>query len=229
MAEKLLKDLNPEQLKAATHGEGPFLIVAGAGTGKTTVITERIGWLIETARAKSDEILALTFTEKAAGEMEERVDRLIPYGFNDVWISTFHSFAERILKENALEIGLPNNFKVLDQTEQWLLVRENLDRFKLDYYKPLGNPTKFIRALLSHFSHCKDQAIYPEDYLEYAEKLKTRDDFPEDRETERIKEVALAYHVYQQLLLENSSLDFGDLINYCLELLKFLVLKNLPI
>ena len=84
----------------------------------------------------------------------------------------------------------------------------------------MGNPTKFIRALLSHFSHCKDQAIYPEDYLEYAEKLKTRDDFPEDRETERIKEVALAYHVYQQLLLENSSLDFGDLINYCLELFK---------
>ena len=83
------------------------------------------------------------------------------------------------------------------------MIRQNLDKFRLDYYRPLGNPTKFIQALISHFSHCKDQGIYPEDYLEYAEKLKTRDDSPENNETERIKEVANAYHVYQKLLLEN--------------------------
>ena len=212
------KKLNKEQKEAVVHGKGPLLIVAGAGTGKTAVITQRIVYLIEKGEAKPEEILAVTFTEKAAAEMEERVDILLPYGYVDLWISTFHSFCERILRDYALDIGLPADFKILDNAGGWLLVYRNLDKFDLNYYKPLGNPTKFIQALISHFSHCKDQGIYPEDYLEYVEKLKTRDDMPEDNETERIKEVANAYHTYQRLLLENSSLDFGDLINYCLKL-----------
>lgn len=215
-----LKKLNKEQEKAVVHNKGPLLIVAGAGTGKTMVITQKIACLIEKGMAKPEEILAVTFTEKAAEEMEERVDRLLPYGYVDLWILTFHSFCERVLRDHALDIGLPADFKVLEPTAGWLLVRQNLDKFKLDYYKPLGNPTKFIQALISHFSHCKDQEIYPEDYLEYADKLKTRDDVPEIKETERIKEVANAFHVYQRLLLENGSLDFGDLINYCLKLFK---------
>ena len=213
-----LTKLNKEQRAAVVCNKGPLLIVAGAGTGKTTVITQRIVYLIEKGEARPEEILAVTFTEKAAAEMEERVDVLLPYGYVDLWISTFHSFCERILRDYALDIGLPANFKVLDNATSWLLVYRNLDEFNLNYYKSLGNPTKFIQALISHFSHCKDQAIYPEDYLKYAEELKTRDDMPEDDETERIKEVAEAYHVYQRLLLENSSLDFGDLINYCLKL-----------
>lgn len=213
-----LEKLNKEQKEAVVHGRGPLLIVAGAGTGKTTVITQRIAHLIEQGLAKPEEILAVTFTDKAAEEMEERVDKMLPYGYVDLWISTFHSFCERVLRDHALDIGLPADFKILDNTAGWLLVYKNLDKLKLDYYKPLGNPTKFIQALISHFSHCKDQAIYPEDYLAYAEKLKTRDDAPEDTETERINEVASAYHAYQRLLLENSSLDFGDLINYCLKL-----------
>ena len=215
-----LKKLNEEQKEAVVHDKGPLLIVAGAGTGKTTVITQRIAYLIEKGLVKPEEILAVTFTEKAAGEMEERVDILLPYGYVDLWVLTFHSFCERVLRDHALDIGLPADFKVLDPTAGWLLVRQNLDKFKLNYYKSLGNPTKFIQALISHFSHCKDQEIYPEDYLEYADKLKTRDDAPENQETERIKEVAGAFHVYQKLLLENSYLDFGDLINYCLKLFK---------
>jgi DNA helicase-2/ATP-dependent DNA helicase PcrA len=226
----LLK-LNKEQKEAVVYEKGPLLIVAGAGTGKTTVITQRIAYLIERGLAKPpfakgfggarpEEILAVTFTDKAANELEERVDKLLPMGYVDLWVSTFHAFCERILRDHALDIGLPADFKVLNPTAGWLLIRQNLDKFKLDYYRPLGNPTKFIQALISHFSHCKDQGIYPEDYLEYAEKLKTRDDAPEGVETERIKEVANAYHVYQRLLLENSSLDFGDLINYCLKLFK---------
>ncbi|GAI58105.1 unnamed protein product, partial [marine sediment metagenome] len=144
--------------------------------------------------------------------MEERVDMLLPCGYIDLWISTFHSFCERILKEHALDIGLPPDFKLLDQTAAWLLVRQNLDKFNLDYYKPLARPTKFIQVLISHFSRCKDQGIYPEDYLKYSESLKTNlTDLPENQETERIKEVSNAYHVYQSLLLENSFLDFGDL------------------
>jgi len=215
-----LKNLNKEQKEAVVHTKGPLLIVAGAGTGKTTVITQRIAYLIEKGEAKSEEILAVTFTEKAAGEMEERVDKLLDYGYTDLWISTFHAFCERVLRDHALDIGLPMDFKVLDETSNWLLLRQNLEKFNLDYYRPLGNPTKFLKALISHFSHCKDQEIYPENYLEYVEKLKMRDDAPEDNETERIKEVASAYHTYQRILLENSVLDFGDLINYCLKLFK---------
>ncbi len=215
-----LSKLNKEQEKAVSHDKGPLLIVAGAGTGKTTVITQRIINLIEKGLAKPEEILAVTFTEKAASEMEERVDRLLEYGYVDLWISTFHSFCERVLRDNALDIGLSPDFKVLDSTAGWLLSRQNLDKFDLKYYRALGNPTKFIQALISHFSHCKDQEVYPEDYLEYADRLKTRDDGPEDSETERIKEVAGAFHTYQQMLLQNNSLDFGDLINFCLKLFK---------
>ncbi len=219
MAVDLLK-LNKEQKEAVLHDKGPLLIVAGAGTGKTTVITQRIANLIEKGLAKPEEILAVTFTEKAAFEMEERVDKLLDFGYIDLWISTFHSFCEKILRENALDIGLPPDFKILDNTSGWLLARQNLDKFNLDYYKALGNPTKFIQALISHFSHCKDQEVYPENYLEYANKLKAHADSPEAEEVARIKEVANAYHIYQQILLENGALDFGDLINYSLKLFK---------
>ncbi len=168
----LLKDLNTEQAKAVTHGTGPLLIVAGAGTGKTTVITRRIAWLIEQGLAKPEEILALTFTDKAAAEMEERVDLLLPTGYVDVTVSTFHAFGEHVLKDWGLEIGLPNDFRVLTPTEQWLMLRGRLDEFNLDYYRPLGNPTRFIHALLTHFARAKDEEVYPEAYLKFAEAQK---------------------------------------------------------
>ncbi len=232
---KYLKGLNPEQKEAVFYRGGPLLIIAGAGTGKTTVITKRLAYLVESKLANSQEILALTFTEKAAGEMEERVDQLLPFGYLDLWVSTFHSFCERILKEYGLDIGLSTDFKLLDQTGSWLLMRRNLDKFNLDYYRPLGNPFKFIRALLAHFSHCKDEVISPEDYLKYADTLKrsfddgisvsrvgdrkeTMSQKEAETEQQRIQEIADAYHLYQRLLLENNALDFGDLINYCLRL-----------
>ena len=239
--DKFLKDLNKEQTEAVTHNDGPLLIVAGAGTGKTTVITRRLAWLIAQGLAKPEEILALTFTAKAATEMEERVDKLLPLGYVNLWVSTFHSFADRILKDWGIDIGLPGDFKLLNTTEQWLLVKQNLDKFDLDYYRPLGNPTKFIHALLKHFSRAKDEEVYPEDYLKLAElkqldaglgeytkkkskiknqKSKLLPDASEVEEGEvtRLKEVANAYHIYQKLLLDNNALDFGDLINYCLRL-----------
>ncbi|MFA5188833.1 MAG: UvrD-helicase domain-containing protein [Patescibacteria group bacterium] len=216
---------NLQQKKAITFGNGPLLIVAGAGTGKTMVITQRISHLILDKDVKTDAILALTFTDKAAGEMQERVDKLLPYGYVDLWISTFHSFCQKILEQHALDIGLSNDFKLLNQTSAWLLVRQNLDKFDLDYYKPLGNPTKFIHALLTHFSRCKDEEIYPEDYLAYAEKRELDLDTKQGdeglvEEVRRLKEIANAYHVYQQLLLDNNAFDFGDLINYTLRLFK---------
>ncbi|GAC1573915.1 MAG: hypothetical protein NVS3B9_5060 [Candidatus Doudnabacteria bacterium] len=219
---KLFSDLNVAQANAVGYGEGPLLIVAGAGTGKTTVITRRIAHLISQG-VKPDQILALTFTEKAAAEMEERVDILLPYGYYDLWISTFHAFCDRILKLHALDIGISNDYKLLDNVQQWLLIRQNFDRFNLQYYKPLGNPTKFINAMLRHFNKAKDEEISSEDYLAFAEKLEVdinNPDYDTEEEVQRVKEIAHAYNIYQQLMLENNSMDFGDLINYTLKLFR---------
>ncbi len=207
-----LSKLNSEQKKAVSHEDGPLLIVAGAGTGKTTVITNRLARLIEEKGIKPNEILALTFTDKASGEMDDRISQLLSLGYADLWVSTFHAFCERILQNHGLDIGLSTNFKLVDQTAAWLLVRRNIDRFKLKYYKPLGNPTKFIHAMLAHFSHCKDQEVFPEDYLKYSR--------GKIEEKEKIREIARTYKIYQELLLENDLLDFGDLLNYCLSLFR---------
>ncbi|MBI4449884.1 ATP-dependent helicase [Candidatus Uhrbacteria bacterium] len=220
----MLANLNPEQRRAVTHGAGPLLIVAGAGTGKTTVITRRIAWLILEQKIPTDGILALTFTEKAAAEMEERIDRLLPYGYVDLWVSTFHGFCDRILKRHALDIGLSNDFRLMDPTAAWMLLREHLNELPLDYYRPRGNPTKFLHALLQHFSRCKDEAVTPADYLAYAKGLTLNADGEDSRleatEVARIAEVANAYHAYEQLLLKEGALDFGDLLLRTLELFR---------
>ncbi len=223
----LLENLNKEQLEAVTNTQGPLLIVAGAGTGKTTVVTRKIGFLVEQKLALPSEILALTFTEKAAGEMEGRTLELLPLGNYDLWISTFHSFCERVLKQHGAHIGLPHEFKLLSDTAQWMLVYKNFDQFDLDYYRPSGTPYKFIETLCTHFSKCKDELVSPEDYLNYAESLKLNGDSSillssEESilEQKRLLEISSAYHTYQKLLLNNDSLDFGDLINYTLKLFK---------
>jgi DNA helicase-2/ATP-dependent DNA helicase PcrA len=219
----LLENLNSAQKKAVTFGNGPLLIIAGAGTGKTTVITRRIANLISQEGIKPDEILALTFTDKAATEMEERVDLLLPYGYYNLWISTFHALCERILKQHALDIGISNDFKVLDTIQQKILIRKNLDKFDLDYYRPLGNPTKFISEMAKHFSKLKDEEISTEDYLKFGKKQQLDSDnveFEGEDEIKRLNEIANAYHVYQKLLLDENSLDFGDLINFTLKLFR---------
>ncbi len=213
--------LNPAQLEAVTHGDGPLLIVAGAGTGKTTVLTKRFAHLILSGQAKPDEVLALTFTEKAAEEMEQRIDKLMPYGYVDLWVQTFHAMGERLLRNHGLSIGLPDSFTVLSETDQWMLVHRNLHRFNLDYYRPLGNPTKFIHALLRHFSRAKDELVGPDEYLAYVQSVKLDQDKTGDTdEATRVHEVANAYHVYTQLLREHDALDFGDLINETVRLFK---------
>lgn len=222
----ILEGLNNEQQEAVTHTSGPLLIIAGAGTGKTTVVTRRIAHLINEGIVEADEILALTFTDKAAGEMEERVEALLPSGYVDLWVSTFHGFGDRILREHALDVGLSNDYRLLSDTEQWLLLREHIDELELDYYKPKGNPTKFIQALVSHFSRLKDEDITPEQYLEFAEGLQldldsdglvskkglSDEEKAKVDEAQRIMEVAKAYMHYQNLLRQNNAMDFGDLI-----------------
>ena len=131
-------NLNPQQNKAVKHRHGPLLIVAGAGTGKTTVITKRIKYLVEKQHIPPHQILALTFTEKAAAEMLERLDMVMPLGYEEPWISTFHAFGDRILRAEGLDIGLDPSYKILTRSEQWILIRQNLFKFKLKYYRPLS-------------------------------------------------------------------------------------------
>ncbi|HXG01825.1 MAG TPA: ATP-dependent DNA helicase, partial [Candidatus Binatia bacterium] len=197
----------------------------GAGTGKTTVITRRIAWLIASGRARPEEILALTFTDKAAAEMEERVDTLVPYGYADVEICTFHAFGDRILREHALELGLTPDFRVLNRAEQIIFLRDRLFELPLDHYRPLGDPTRHLHALIGLISRCKDEDVSPEDYLAYAERLAaeaaTAADYEEARErAAQQAELAATYARYQALMVREGCLDFGDQIVHVLRLLR---------
>lgn len=214
------ENLNSSQKEAVEYVSGPLMIVAGAGTGKTTVITEKIARLIDSKLAKPEEILALTFMEKAANEMAERVDRMIDVGYVDLQISTFHAFCQKILENHGLDVGLSSRSKLLTETDAWMLVRNNLDKFKLDYYSPLGNPAGHIHELLDHFSKCKDELISPQEYLAYAENVRLDKDEANTDEKSRLSELADAYHSYNRLLLDNNALDFGDLIFYSIKLLQ---------
>lgn len=215
------KKLNKEQLQAVKHGKGPLLIIAGAGTGKTTVITERIKYLISSGLAKPEEILALTFTEKAATEMETRIDEIMPLSYGEMWVMTFHSFCDRVLRESAIEIGLSGNYKLMTTAQSIDLVKRNLFDFNLDYFKPLGNPNKFIEGLLQHFSRLQDECITPEDYLRHANptSLKLRG-ASEALENKKLIELAGGYKFYSDLKIKNNVLDFGDLITYLIKLFK---------
>ena len=226
----LLGGLNPDQFRAVTHGEGPLLVVAGAGTGKTQVITRRIAWLIATRRARPSEILALTFTDKAAEEMAVRVDQLVPYGYTDTAISTFHAFGDALIREFALELGLPPDVRVLSRAEVVIFLREHLFEFDLDEYRPLGDPTRFLSALASLFSRCKDEDISPAAYLAFAERLAAGaaaateaggEDAPALSEAARRQlELARAYGRYQDLLASSGFIDFGDQVALALRLVR---------
>jgi len=214
--------LNKEQLEAVKHGEGPLLIIAGAGTGKTTVITERIKWLVSSGKAKPAEILALTFTDKAAREMEERVDIAMPYGYTQMWISTFHAFCDRILRQEAVHIGLDPGYKLMNEAETTQFLIKNLFKFDLKYFRPLGNPTKFISGMLQHFSRLKDEDVSPNEYLRFAQsqKSKVKSQKLEVEEVEKTLELAKAYQTYEELKVKEGVMDFGDLISNALKLFR---------
>jgi DNA helicase-2/ATP-dependent DNA helicase PcrA len=169
----------------------------------------------------TDNLLALTFTEKSAAEMEDRVLQLLPNGTYDFWISTFHGFCQRILERYALEIGLPNHFTLITETDAWLLLKRRIHELPLDHYRPLGNPVKFLSALLHHLSRAKDEGVSPEQYLAYAEELVLDGDAEfVAGERARMKELAECYAVYRNMLREEGLLDFGDLIVETLRLLR---------
>jgi len=217
----LLKELNPEQRKAVTHTHGPLLIIAGAGTGKTKVLTHRIAHLISAKYARPEQILAVTFTEKAANEMEERVDILIPYSYSFVDVSTFNSFGERVLRDYGHEIGLPLDFKLLDEVDQSIFFRENLFKFPLDYYRPLSRPTRHIREILAAIRRIKQEDIKPESYLSFAQNMKNkaRESAHEEQALKHL-EIARVYKEYQRLLKEQGKIDFEDQVVLAVDLFR---------
>src|SRR6266581_464223 len=221
MAGGILDGLNDAQREAVTHDTGPLLIVAGAGTGKTTVITRRIAHLIAQGKARPEEILALTFTDKAAAEMEARVDELVPYGYADVEIATFHAFGDALLRGHSLEIGLQNDFSVLSRAEQVIFLRDRLFDLPLARYRPLGDPTRYLQSLITLFSRCKDEDIAPAEYLACAARLRSAADDDEklDRASAQ-EELAAAYAKYHELMARHDKIDFGDQIVLALRLLR---------
>ena len=236
-----LDALDDEQRAAVTHDRGPLLIVAGAGTGKTTVIARRIAHLIETGRARPGEILALAFNEKAAAEMQERVDQIVPYGYADVHIATFHAFGQEVLTGFGMEIGIAPGFTVLDKAGQAMFLAEHLDELQLRRYAPLSHPTRYLDDLAGFFNRAKDEPVWPERMRAHAEGLvagatgatggatgaaaravdaaaAAAPDPAARDEGERLLELAEAYDRYNRLLWKNGFLDFGDLLALTLRL-----------
>jgi len=205
---KTLLSLNPEQKAAVTFGRGPLLIIAGAGTGKTTVIANRIAYLISKKIVKPGEILALTFTDKAANEMESRVDQMVPYGYIDVSISTFHSFGDRILRDYAIDLGLRPDYKVLSYAEQIVFFREHIHEFPLKHYRSLSDPTKNIEALIRVISRAQDEDLSPDEYIKGVKKNKEQ------------LEVGKIYKKYQELKAKKGFVDFGDQVSLTLRLFR---------
>ena len=224
-ADEIFKGLNKEQKEAVTYGGGPLLVVAGAGTGKTQVITRKIAYLIIEKICKPEEILALTFTKKAAREMEERVDLLVPYGYVDFKIGTFHSIAEELIREYAYFLGLSSTFKILTLPNQVQLLSKNIFSLELKTLLPLSDPTALLADILKFISRLKDENITPEEFKRYA-KRETRKPNPKiqnkisnGKDLDYLKEIARVYEKYQKFLLEGNFLDYGDLILYMLKLL----------
>ncbi|HHL40619.1 MAG TPA: ATP-dependent helicase [Deltaproteobacteria bacterium] len=212
---------NDEQRMAVEHEGGPLLVVAGAGTGKTRVVTGRVAALVEKG-VEPSRILALTFTDKAAAEMEERVDRLLPYGRSTVNISTFHAFGDRLLRDEGLSIGLSPDFKVLTEAERVIFLKERLYELPLRRFRPLGDPTRYLSELMRFISRLKDEDVTPQEYLEYARGLEAGaggDAAAADRAAEQL-ELAAMYARYEELMRSEGYLDFGDQVTMALRLLR---------
>ena len=194
--------LNPMQQEAVYHTEGPVLILAGAGSGKTRVLTHRIAYLIEEKGVNPWNIMAITFTNKAAQEMRERVDQIVGFGSESIWVSTFHSSCVRMLRRFIDRIGYENNFTIYDTDDQKTVIKEVCKRLNID--------TKMFkeRSLMAAISSAKDELISPEAF---------KRDAGQDWS---LQTVARVYEAYQKQLAMNNALDFDDLIAKTVELLE---------
>ncbi|KKU12269.1 MAG: ATP-dependent DNA helicase pcrA [Candidatus Woesebacteria bacterium GW2011_GWA1_45_8] len=196
---KLLSDLNPQQKKAVTYNQGPLLVLAGAGSGKTRVLTYRVAYFISEGRVRPEQVLLLTFTNKASGEMKTRVENLI--GEVPGFAGTFHSFCARILRADGKYIGIPPGFLIYDDGDQKEAIKEVLEAFNMskDSYNP--------GALLSEISDAKNQMLTPSQYAEFVQ-------------GDWQQAVFKVYSAYQKLLKDVGALDFDDLLLYAVDLLR---------
>jgi len=199
--ERILEDLNEQQRQAVVHGDGPLLVLAGAGSGKTRVITYRIAYLIAARGIAPWQILAVTFTNKAAGEMRERTRLLIPDQAEGVWISTFHSLCARLLRRHADKIHLDEGFSIFDRTDQTTVIRRAMES--------VAGLSKTLKpnAVIQMISNAKAHLVGPQEFREQAK------DFMR-------KQVADLYAEYERILQENHALDFDDLLIYGVRLLR---------
>jgi DNA helicase-2/ATP-dependent DNA helicase PcrA len=199
--EQYLADLNPAQREAVLQTEGPVLVVAGAGSGKTRVLTHRVAHLLNAVGAKPNEILAITFTNKAAGEMRERLDDLLGPVANAIWILTFHSACGRILRREAPRLGYRSNFTIYDQADQVRLVKQCLEELERD-------PKRFTpRGIHAQISNAKNQLVAPE---EYARRVHSFYD----------QTVAEVYDLYQRRLFASNAVDFDDMVMLTVDVLE---------
>lgn len=201
-------EFTQSQQQAIDHGDGPALVVAGAGTGKTAVITTRIARLILSGMARPDEVLALTFTEKAATEMQQRVDELLPYGYVDTQIMTFHALAERLLREYALDAGISPEFKILNDVQQIVIMQEVLAESKYDYFNPRYHPFALIRAIRATISRLKDEGV---DNVGYSNRLEGLEG-SKKVDFQSLLELKSIYDGYTEGCKRINGLDFGDLL-----------------
>lgn len=194
--------LNSQQKKAVLQTDGPVLILAGAGSGKTRVLTHRVAYLIDECGVNPWNIMAITFTNKAAGEMRERVDKIVGFGAESIWVSTFHSSCTRILRRYADKIGYSNNFTIYDTDDSKALMKDVCKRFQLETQQLK------LRNIMSIISKCKDNLVSPEEYA-----LSAGNDYIKTR-------VSKAYTEYQLALRKNNAFDFDDLLMKTVELFK---------
>ena len=197
----ILKGLNDKQYEAVVNTEGPCLVIAGAGSGKTKVLTHKIAYLIGEKGAKPWDILAITFTNKAANEMKERIAKLVGDDAKDIWMGTFHSICVRILRRFIDRIGFDSSFIIFDTSDQRTLVKNCMKDLAID--DKLFND----RSVLSEISNAKNEMLEPEQYT-----ARTNSDF-------RKEKIATVYELYQKRLKENNAIDFDDIINYTIKIL----------
>ena len=197
----LLDELNPKQREAVNQIDGPCLVIAGAGSGKTKVLTYKIAHLIDNCGVKPWNILAITFTNKAANEMKERVQNLIGDAINDIWLGTFHSICVKILRKFIDRLGYDSSFAIFDTADQKTLVKKCLKELDID--------SKIFteKSVINEISNAKNMMIKPDDYI-----LRNKGDY-------RKEKIGKIYSLYQKKLKENNAVDFDDIINLTIDLL----------
>lgn len=208
--------LNDAQKRAVEHDKGPLMVVAGAGTGKTRVIVERILRLIEKG-VDPNAILALTFTEKAAGEMLDRINESRGGFTLDVTVATYNGFGDELLRDYAAEIGL-GSLKLLGEAGQLVFLREHFDSFGLEYFAPVSRPDSQLKILSEYMSHLKQHLVTPEEYLAFTEKM-PRSSEEESMEKTKHRELAGFYDTYIRLCREHNVIDYDDQLFLSIELL----------